>query len=305
VNLVLVLGPTASGKSEVAAAAARQCGGEVVSGDAFAVYRGLDIGTAKPGQEIRASIPHHLIDIADPGESFSAGRWAREARCAVDEIDRRCRLPIVAGGSHFYIRAFLERLPGTEIRRDDLRRLLRERGGEFPALEKKRWLAILDPSYARGIPAGDTARLNRALEVILETGRRVSDRRAAGDEWLGKRRVLKLCLQFSRQDLYTRITERIDRMWQSGWPDEVRGLLARGVSPDGNAFRAIGYREITSYLAGSKTAEETRALIAAHTRSLVKRQQTWLASEPDLRRVRPEDATAIIKEFCRVTTSDH
>ncbi len=291
-----MLGPTASGKSEVAAEIARRRKGEIVSGDAFAVYRGLDIGTAKPSRRIREEIPHHLIDVADPTEPFSAGRWAREARGAIEEIERRAGLPIVAGGSHFYIRALLGHLPEGDVVNDPLRRRLA--ASALTREERKRWIEFLDPIYARKVPVGDTARLNRALEILLTTGRRVSDRRPPEQPWAGRRRVVKIALQISAQDLYTRIRMRIRTMWDSGWPDEVQGLLSRGVPRTANAFRAIGYAEIADHLAGRLSEEEALARIERRTRSFARRQRTWLAAEPGLLRVSPAGAVEAAIRAC-------
>jgi tRNA dimethylallyltransferase len=279
--VVLVLGPTATGKSDLAAAIARDSGGEIVSADAFAVYRGLDIGTAKPSPEIRAEIRHHLIDVASPEEPYSAGRWAAEARRAIEEIEKRGRVPIVAGGSHFYVRALLSGLPGDAISAPALRAHLASGWTEAARRSRKRMLDVLDPRYGKGVPAGDTARLSRALEIIFSTGRRVSDRGPA-EPGLPGRSLLKLALLFPRQDIYTRVQRRVRAMWNAGWPREVEELLAAGVPPDAPAFRAIGYGELARRAEGSLSDEEALARIVARTRALAKRQATWLASEPDL-----------------------
>ena len=296
--VLLILGPTASGKSDVASEVARRAGGEIVSGDAFAVYRGLDIGTAKPSLRERREIPHHLIDVAEPDEPFSAGRWARDARRAVEQIEERGRLPVVAGGSHFYLRALLGHLPEGEVVNRPLRdylatpRLTRE--------ERKRWIELLDPLYGGKVSVGDTARQSRALEIMLTTGRRVSERLPAGPGWASRRRVVKISLQISSRDLYTRIQMRIRTMWDSGWPDEVQALLRRGVPLSANAFRAIGYREVAGYLAGELSEAEAIGEIERRTRSLARRQRTWLASEPDLLEASPESAAELALRACAV-----
>ncbi|HET9794214.1 MAG TPA: tRNA (adenosine(37)-N6)-dimethylallyltransferase MiaA [Thermoanaerobaculia bacterium] len=279
--VVLVLGPTASGKSALAVEIARRTGGEIVSADAFAVYRGLDIGTAKPSSEIRAEIPHHLIDVADPVEPFSAGRWAAEAQGAIRGIEHRGRLPIIVGGSHFYVRALLSGLPGGAVESAALRRYLAEGWSESGRAFRKRMLDVLDPAYAARVPAGDTGRLSRALEIVLSTGRRVTERAPAVPGLVG-RRLLRLALLFPKEDLYTRISRRVREMWTSGWPREVESLLAQGVPPDAPAFRAIGYAELVRRGAGELTDDEALARIVSRTRALAKRQRTWLASEPEL-----------------------
>ncbi len=276
-----MLGPTATGKSDLAARIARRAGGEIVSADAFAVYRGLDIGTAKPPAAIRAEIPHHLVDVADPTEPFSAGRWAAGAREAIEAIERRGRLPVIVGGSHFYVRALLAGLPGEAVASPALRRHLAEGWSAEGRARRKRMLDLLDPAYGERVPAADTARLGRALEIVLATGRRVSER-VPGRSGIPGRRLLRLALLFPKEDLYTRISRRVREMWTSGWPAEVESLLGAGVPPDAPAFRAIGYAELVRRAAGEISADEAFARTVSRTRALAKRQRTWLASEPDL-----------------------
>lgn len=287
--VLFVVGPTATGKTELAAEIARRVSGEIVSADAFAVYRGLDVGTAKPPGALRAEIPHHLIDVADPAEPFSAGRWASEARRAVEDIEGRGRVPIVVGGSHFYVRALLEGLPGERVEAPALRRFFADGWTAQGRRTRKRMLDVLDPAYGARVSAGDTARISRALEVMLATGCRISERAPAVPAFPG-RRVLRLSLLFDREDLYTRIPMRVRAMWTAGWPREVENLLAAGVSPDAPAFRAIGYGELVRRLRGEMSEEDAFARTVARTRALAKRQRTWLASEPGLETLRFTDA---------------
>lgn len=288
--VVFLLGPTASGKSAAAADLARALSGEIVSGDAFAVYRGLDIGTAKPPPAVRNEVRHHLIDIVDPSEPYSAGRWAEDARRAVNDIESRGRVPIVAGGSHFYLRCLLEGLPGEATPSPELRSYLGSRESPADLRMRRRALELMDPEYAETIAGADRARLGRGLEIIYSTGRRVSERARLRAPWAEDRRIVKIALQIPREHLYTRIDRRIVEMWSAGWPGEVEGLLNQSVPTTANCFRAIGYREIAEFLSGNCSEEETRAQIARKTRALVKRQRTWLASESDLLSVAPEDA---------------
>ena len=279
--VILVLGPTASGKSELAAEIARRAGGEIVSADAFAVYRGLDIGTAKPSADVRAEIPHHLVDVADPDEPFSAGRWAAGAREAIEAIEGRGRLPVVVGGSHFYVRALLGGLPGEEVDSPALRRHLSGGWSADGRARRKRMLDVLDPAYGARVPEGDTARIARALEIVFATGRPVSGR-APGAPGISGRRLLRLALLFPKEEIYTRISRRVRAMWTSGWPAEVESLLRAGVPPDAPAFRAIGYGELVRFAAGELSEDEAFERTVSRTRALAKRQRTWLASEPDL-----------------------
>jgi tRNA dimethylallyltransferase len=281
--LIFVIGPTATGKSEAAIAIARSVKGEVISADAFSIYRGFDIGTAKPSPTLRTEVPHHLIDIADPSESYSAGRWAAAARRAIADIEARGSVPIVAGGSLFYIRALIVGLPGEEVVSPPLRAHLAGPWSESDRRVRKRMLDILDPVYGARVPAGDTARLSRGLEIIFSTGRRVSDR--IPNTGITTERILKLTLQFPREAIYTRVQRRVSAMWHSGWPREVEGLLAAGVPVTAPAFRAIGYRELAARATRKLSDEEAFARIVSRTNALAKRQATWLASEPALEQV--------------------
>jgi len=296
--VVLVLGPTASGKSEAALAIARAVGGEIVSGDAFAVYRGFDIGTAKPGPAARREIPHHLLDVADPAESYSAGRWALEARSVVEQIESRGAVPVVAGGSHFYIRALLGHLPGGAAADPLLREYLSQGSGRVSTVWASRVLGLLDPEYAARIGALDRKRIARAIEIMFTTGRRVSDREKGHQEWASERRWLKIVLQISRGDIYTRVRERILKMFDTGWPEEVAGLLAAGVPLTANAFRAIGYREVAELLSGGITRDEAVDRIARRTRNFVRRQATWLAREPGICVADAAEAPEMAAIFC-------
>lgn len=288
-SVVFVLGPTASGKSDAAVAIARSANGEIVSADAFAVYRGFDIGTAKPSASLRKEIPHHLIDVADPREPYSAGRWAREALAAIEAIEARRRIPVVSGGSHFYVRALVAGLPGTSVDAPRLRRYFRAPWSAERRRLRKRMIDVLDPTYAARVPSGDTARIGRALEIVLSTGRRVSERAHVASP-LGERRLIKLALQIPREAIYTRVAERVSAMWKSGWPREVEELLAAGIPRSAPAFRAIGYGELAARAAGELDEAEARERIVARTRALAKRQETWLAAESGLERVDPDAA---------------
>lgn len=295
---ILVLGPTASGKSDLAVEIARRVQGEIVSGDAFSLYRGLDIGTAKPSEKIRREIFHHLIDVAEPTEHFSAGRWAALARRAADEIGARGHVPVVAGGSHFYIRALLGGLPGEEVANLALRRYFAARRGPAARQARKAALDLLDPEYSGKVAGGDTARLDRALEVIFSTGAPVSRRQVRPDSWRSGWRFLKIAIQISREELYTRIKARVGQMWGAGWPAEVRSLLAAGIPESSHVFSAIGYREVAAFIRGELSREEAVLRIIRKTRELAKRQMTWLAAERDLNFVTAPEAACLAADFC-------
>ena len=293
--LLVLVGPTGSGKSDGAHRVALVRGGEIVSADAFAVYRGFDIGTAKPGRRERSEVPYHLIDVADPDETFSAGRWASEARQAIEEIGRRGRLPIVCGGSGFYVEALLKGLPpGSPA--DPTRRAGLAGWGNANPSAARRFLEINDPVSAARIPPSNLRYVLRAIEIVLETGAPASARTRSGGGLSERWRVIQLGLRPSREDLYARIAARVRQMLNAGWDAEVRRLLASGVSPDANGFAAIGYREVAEWVSGRSNREETERKIVAATRALSKRQRTWFGRDRGVEWVRPGEAVAIALE---------
>ncbi len=292
--LLVLVGPTAAGKTELAEEIARRRNGEIVSADAFAVYRGFDVGTAKPSRERRAEIPYHLIDVADPRETFSAGRWASEARRAIEDIAARGRLPIVCGGSGFYVSALTEGLPPGEARDRELRERLASWARTRGHRAAHRFLEVNDPVSASRIPVGNLRYTLRALEILLVTGERASDRVAGEDRWREKWRVIKVAIEPSRRDLYAKIDDRVRRMLDAGWGEEVRQLVRSGLPLESNSFGAIGYREVAAWISGRAERQETERDIVAATRRLAKRQKTWLARERDAVRLKPEDALPVI-----------
>jgi tRNA dimethylallyltransferase len=295
--LLVLFGPTAAGKTEIAEEIARRASGEIVSADAFAVYRGFDVGTAKPSRQQRAAIPYHLIDVADPGETFSAGRWAAQARSAIDDISRRGRLPIVCGGSGFYISALLDGLPAEEGPEPALRNGLVAWAEARGPDQAHRVLEINDPAAASRIPVPNLRYTLRALEILFTSGARASDRIARTDEWRAEWRVLKVVIEPSRRDLYDRIDRRVRRMLDGGWDEEVRHLVRSGLPLESNAFGAIGYREVARWISGRAGREETQREIVAATRRLAKRQKTWLAREREAIRVTPDEALPVILQL--------
>lgn len=288
--LLVIFGPTGAGKSDVAHAAALRLGGEIVSADAFAVYRGMDIGTDKPTPAARREVAYHLVDVAEPEETFSAGRWAAAARDAVEDIARRGRLPIVCGGSGFYVSALLDGLPPGDVRDEGVRNGLfawaDRRGGEAA----HRFLELNDPIAAGRIPVGNLRYTLRALEILLVTGAPASARLRESDGWAERFRVVRVLLSPDRAALGVRIEERVRRMLDAGWDEEVRRLLDRGLDVDSNSFQAIGYREVAGRVLGRTSQEAAGEDIVKATRGLAKRQMTWFARERDARRVKPEEA---------------
>jgi tRNA dimethylallyltransferase len=290
--MLVVLGPTGSGKTEVAHEIARKRRGEIVSADAFAVYRGMDVGTAKPSPEHRREVRYHMVDVAEPEEPFSAGRFAHEARQVIEGIVSRERLPIVCGGSGFYLAALLDGLPPGPMRDDRLRAALLAWGQRRGEETAHRVLAINDPISASRIPVGNLKYTLRALEILLLTGAPPSRRVPTSDPWSQRFRLIRVGLRPAAAQLHVRIDHRVRRMLNSGWGEEVRRLLDRGLSADSNSFQAIGYREVAEWILGRIPRPEAEGRIVTATRRLAKRQRTWLAREREIRWVAPEGAVA-------------
>jgi tRNA dimethylallyltransferase len=279
--LFLLTGPTGAGKTEWALRLAEVAPLELVSVDSALVYRGLDIGTAKPSREVRARVPHHLIDICDPAESYSAGRFVADALRSIGEIHARRRVPLLVGGTMLYVRALLHGLAPLPAAAPELRRELDARAGErgWPALHAE--LAQLDPEAAARIAPHDRQRIQRALEVCYTTGQPISRLQRATVSPLSGWRVRHWMLApRDRAALHARIARRFDAMMADGFLDEVRALRDRGdLTARHASMRAVGYRELWAHLEGRLSLEEARRRAVAATRQLAKRQLTWLRSE--------------------------
>ena len=278
IKLLVLSGPTGSGKSELAVTIAERIGGEIVNADSMQVYRGLNIGTAKPPVEDLARVPHHLLDIVSPEQDFTASDFRREAAAAIADIDRRGKKAIVVGGTGLYIRALLEGLVDSPTGDPELRRQF----AEVPGEELLRRLALVDLETAIRLHPNDRVRLVRALEVFTQTGRPISAFRSEHAFSGTYYDALKMAIKVERQELYRRIDLRVERMLHDGLVEEVRSLLASGYSRDLKAMRAIGYKEITAYLAGETTLDEAVTLIKRDSRRYAKRQMTWFSKENDI-----------------------
>jgi tRNA dimethylallyltransferase len=274
------MGATATGKSALAIAVAERLDGEVISADAFAAYRRFDVGTAKPTPAERRGIPHHLIDVKDPTEPYSAGEFATRARAIAEEVLGRRRLPILCGGTGFYVRAFFDGLFDGPKRDARLRRALAHlaavRGTAFLA----RALRLLDPASAARVAPNDTSRLVRFLEIALTTGRPASELFASSPGARWERPAVKLLLALPRPVLYGRISARFSRSFLGELPEEVQRITASGVPLDAPAFAAIGYRDTAEYVSGRLGRQEWEDRILLFTRRFAKRQETWFRKEP-------------------------
>ncbi|MFZ5606484.1 MAG: tRNA (adenosine(37)-N6)-dimethylallyltransferase MiaA [Pseudomonadota bacterium] len=298
---VALMGPTASGKSAYAIALAQRLGGEIVSVDSALVYRGLEIGAAKPTPEERARVPHHLIDVCDPWQPFSAAEFAQQARAAIDGILARGRLPVLAGGTGLYFRALLDGLSEMPQADPDVRAALAAEAAERGWAVLHAELARVDPEAAARIHATDAQRIQRALEVYRLSGRPISDWQHNARTARLPLRVLKLVLAPpQRALLHARIEARFDTMLAAGFLDEVhrlRALPALAAHPDPlalPALRAVGYRQAWEHLDGASSPAEFRARAIAATRQLAKRQTTWLRGELDARWFDPAGQAAAL-----------
>jgi tRNA dimethylallyltransferase len=269
---IFLAGPTAVGKSEIALRLAEKIGGEIIAADSMQVYRGLDIGTAKPSPAERARVPHHLIDICDLNEAFDAAQFVRLAQTAVAEIQSRGRTPIFCGGTGLYFKAFLEGLGEAPPSDAKLR-------AELEAAPLETLLAELrerDPVTFEKIDRQNPRRIIRAIEVIRLTGKPFSEQRAEWKAESGKRKAEKyFCFTRPPEDLHKRIHARVNEMFRRGLVAETEQLLKRGLAENKFAMQAIGYRQVVEHLRGDRSLTETIELVKIRTRQFAKRQLTW------------------------------
>jgi tRNA dimethylallyltransferase len=288
--VVVVLGPTASGKTALALAIARRFGGEIVNCDSVAMYRELEIGTAKPSAAERAEVPHHLLDCVDPLADVSAGEYARQARLVLQEIKQREHLPIVSGGTGLYLRALIEGLFPGPRRSEELRNKLRGRAEKRGTEHLHRLLRRLDASAASRIHANDVPKVIRAIEVCLAS--RQPSRRASritmtelwqqGREALQGFRILRLGLNPERETLYSRINQRAAKMFDEGLIAETESLLAK-YGEQARPLASLGYKQALQFLRGEIDRESALAAAQQAHRNYAKRQITWFRQEPDVR----------------------
>lgn len=298
-KVAVLAGPTAVGKTEVALALAPELGAEIISADSLQVYRELDIGTAKSTPEERAVVPHHLIDVAAPDESYDAARYLAEARAVIRELTRRGVRPLVVGGTGLYIKALLGGLFPDGGKYPEIRARLRQELTEQGLASLYKRLQHLDPATAARLPPGDTYRILRALEVVEGSGRPLSELAAAHRFADRPYETVKIGLTLPREELYARIEARVEAMLAAGWLEEVKGLLRR-YPPDLKSLRALGYRHLVAYLHGELGLEEAVAAIKRDTRRYAKRQLTWFKADPEIRWFHPrevEQILALLREF--------
>jgi tRNA dimethylallyltransferase len=302
--LVAILGPTASGKSALGIAIARRFAGEVVACDSTAVYRGFDIGTDKVPDAEQLGVPHHLVDVVDPGEEYSAARYARDAEAVIRAVTARGRLPVLVGGTGFYYRALTRGLfpgPGRDASlRARLVRVSARRGVE----RLHAWLARVDPPSAARIQPRDEKRIVRALEVYCLTGRPLTEHFAETRAPLADYAVVALALRLPAEATAERVARRVDAQFERGIVAEVRGLLARGVPETAHPFSGLVYRQVLELLHGVRDEAATRELIVRENRRYARRQLIWFRKEPNLQWIhgageRPETREAAERMLVR------
>ncbi len=281
-RLLAVVGPTASGKSALGIAVARRLRGEIVSCDSTAVYRGFDIGTDKVPAALRGGVAHHLVDVADPTEPYSAARYMREAATAVRSITARDRVPIVVGGSGLYYRVLTRGLFEGPGRNPALRRVLGRLANRRGVERLHRMLVRVDPESADRIHPHDEKRLVRALEVYVLTRRPLTEHFRNTRPPLAEYDVLAFALRPDPAVTADRIARRVAQQFETGLLDEVRGLLAAGVPADAHPFTGLVYRQVMEHLAGVRDEAATRALIVEENRRYARRQLIWFRKEPNL-----------------------
>lgn len=280
--VLAVLGPTASGKSALGLHLARAFDGEIINCDSTATYRGFDIGTDKLGEADRHGVPHHLVDIADPTEVYTAAQYARDAEATIRDIHRRGRVPIVVGGTGLYYRALIRGIfpgPGAdEALRARLSRIAARRGPE----RLHRWVARVDPASAVRIMPRDSKRLIRALEVYLASGTTLTAHFAATTSPIADCDVFALALRLPAAETAERVARRVDAQFARGLMEEIDGLLARGVPATARPFGGLVYRQVMEMRQGIRDETATRALIVRENRRYARRQLIWLRKEPNL-----------------------
>jgi tRNA dimethylallyltransferase len=294
-GIPILVGPTASGKTDVSLRIAERTSVEILSADSRQVYRHMDIGTAKPSEDERRRVPHHCIDIADPDAVFSAGQYGILARRIVHDILSGNKTALGVGGSGLYIRALVDGIFHGNFRDEEVRRRLSEETDGLGLEAMHRRLRVVDPDAAGRIHVNDRKRIIRALEVCAISGRPLSRLQKEGTE-PADFNPLFFGLNWPREVLYDRIERRVDRMMDNGFVDEVRKLKESGYSPAHNALDSVGYREIFQHLDGRINLEETVALIKRNTRRFAKRQMTWFRSDHRIEWIEVSDS----KEFERI-----
>ncbi len=293
--IAVLTGPTGTGKSDVALRLAREFPVEIVSVDSAQVYRGKDVGSAKPDAATRAEVPHHLIDLVDPAESYSAGQFVRDASRAIEEIEARGRIPLLVGGTMLYLKALMGGIASLPEGSEEIRARIDADAARlgWPALHAR--LATLDAAAAARIHPNDAQRIQRALEVQAVSGEPISVLQQRTRSALAREFVVAALVPGDRARLHEALATRFEAMMADGFLDEVRRLYGRGDLSAGHpAIRAVGYRQLWAHLAGTCPLPDAVAKAVAATRQLAKRQMTWLRAMPNIHAFDPYDAQSFV-----------
>lgn len=298
--LLLILGATGVGKSDLALDLAKRFDGEILNADSRQVYRHLHIGTGKPTPEERAEVPHHLLDVADPGEEFDVSRFCSLAHAEIQRIFERRRLPIVSGGTGLYVKALTQGIFRGPGRNESIRLKLTEEERQKPGALFER-LSLIDPVLAHKVKPKDRMRIIRALEVYETTGKRMSEWQRSHGFQERRYRTLKIGLVRPKSQLHGLIEDRCRKMFERGLIAEVESLRARGLAFDLKPLHTIGYREVWLYLDGELSLDEAKQRMVRETKRFAKRQMTWFKKDPEIRWFHPQkdrqEILASVKEF--------
>lgn len=302
-DLVIILGPTAVGKSELAINLAERFAGEIINCDSMQVYRGFDIGTDKPSPEIRQRVSHHLIDIVDPDTQFTAAAFVEHALAAIGQIVRRNHLPLVVGGTGLYLKALTEGLfPGPGRNQEVRQTLEAEIKNHGLSVLYQRLLAV-DPEYGKKIHPHDRVRIVRALEVYVLTGKPISEHFKATRPYLGGFKLTKIGLKLDKGELKQRIDERVERMFARGLVTETKKLVNQGIPESAPPFQALGYKQVLNYLHGKISLDEAKEQTKKETREYAQRQMTWFRRMKNIVWFNPKEREKIV-DFLRQTIKE-
>jgi len=303
--LLVIVGPTATGKTAVAVEVAKKIKGEIISADSMLIYRYMNIGTAKPAMEERQGIPHYMIDLIDPGEQYSVALFQQQAERHICEITAKDRLPLLVGGTGLYVRSVIDHYDFTRTGTDTALRQRLQNEAETRGVEAVyRQLKEVDPETAARLHPNNLKRVIRALEVYHQTGRPVSSFQTRDQQPRPKYNLLMFGLNMDRQALYNRIEERVDKMLSAGLLEEVQQLLDRGYGPELVSMQGLGYKEIIPYLKGMITLEEAILLLKRNTRRFAKRQMTWFKHDQRINWIditRHQNIRDVAEEIVRFT----
>ncbi len=298
IPLIIVAGPTASGKTALAIELARHLGGEIVNADSMQIYKYMDVGTAKPTKEERAAAVHHLIDFLEPDASYSVADYARDAHGVIADITSRGKIPVMCGGTGLYISSVADDVTFGEAQtdyalREELKKTAEEKGGEY-LIET---LREFDPVSAERLHPNNLKRVIRAIEFYRLTGVPISEHQAETKRKKSRYDPLIMCIEWEREALYERINRRVDMMFDAGLIDEVKRLREMGFTRELNSMQGIGYKEVMDYLDGAATLDETKEIIKQSSRRYAKRQMTWFRRDKRVRYISAGNAAVEAKRL--------